>query len=370
MQQVAEEMTSRNKAQQPQPLGISREMLLDFTTFHSLLKESKAMHNGKQAGLPKVPPVPSHHDWQIVEHICDGKTGWEGALLHAEVNGVDYYALYHEGANDMVDIQSVRALYGGEAPPQLMAAQEAIYRWNGMIAERQQGKRSVIMDVGYSLGGVVCSLTSTGRRPCVVFDCPSPAALYEKMGINECDRNRNKITVLSPHASYFNANGPHYGQILIAGEKFWDFPKKKRVGLRHFAEMSKHSHNINRIGHALAAEKDWDFRPACEIFSGNKARPDTIFRAVQEFVEDSKQHRSRQSFTEKLFSRLVDKEARKGPEAADKFFAKLAKWMGRSSILEKAVTEKILGRKAVVTPAESWISRSCATPSPQTGRGV
>lgn len=347
------------------------EMLTDFTTFRTLLKEAQARASGTAVKPPKTPPVPAHYEWKVLEHAGDGNTGWEGALLHVNVEGIDYYALYHEGANDMQDARAARAIYSGEIPSgQLMAAESAITRWNGIIAQRQQGKRSVIVDVGFSLGGVVCSLTSSGNRPCVVFDCPSPAAAYDKLGVSDCARNRNKITVLSPHASYYNSNGPHYGQILIAGEKFWDYPEGKRIGLRHFVKMSKKSHDINRIGHALAEQKEWKLRPACDVFSGKESRPVTVFQAVQEFVQDSKHFRTRQSFTEKLFSRLVDREAGKGPEAADRFMAKIMKWAEKSPRFERMITERMLGKKIATQSARSWVGREENQPPAPQGRGM
>lgn len=261
---------------------LDREVLSDLTKLRRPFPKvaevegrgDKLLATTRQAKLPKALkkrrvsefPIPNWPDeremtyhWTLHAQESNPQTGYDGALLSAEVNGQKHYFIYSLCSNDTGDVGTIGLMLNGHRPEQVLNAQQFSDACIRKIRARHPGEDVPIVHVGYSLGGALTELVNKQGRPAIVFDSPPVSAVQDQEAVPQAKRDEALLSVVGPHDAIFNSHGRHNGQILVAGEKFW---QTNHVSFDDFWRMNEANHELSVLGKALDAMPEWKTFPS------------------------------------------------------------------------------------------------------------
>lgn len=219
-------------------------------------------------------------DWKLHAVSENSRTGYDGALFSTEIDGSPHYFVYHQGTNDIKDMPSIARLGNGKPPQQMPEACAFSKQAQELIARKHPGEDIPIVQVGYSLGGAIAILACEEGQPAIVFDSPGTEKILKAQGRDPEAIGKRTLEVVSPHPNFVNSHESHIGEVLVAGEKFWQTDK---VSIDDFIRMSSQAHRIKNIGLALAGMDEFPTTPAKE-----SGRPNEVWDALREYIDDYK----------------------------------------------------------------------------------
>lgn len=251
--------------------GISKSLLLDLTKIRAPFDDIPVenAYTGKKLEL----------DWTLHLISDNNRTGYDGALFSAEIDGRPHYFIYHQGANNIKDFPSIARLANGKPPQQTDEALRFTDQAMRYIAERHPGERDIpTAHVGYSIGGAMAILACRDGQPVIAFDPPGTRRLVEAQGRNPKQLGKRVLEVLSPHANAINAYGRHIGSVIEAGPAYW---QTEKVSTGDFIRMTVDSHRLRTLGIGLAEMDDFTAVPANEA-----KRTSESFDAFRDYLSD------------------------------------------------------------------------------------
>lgn len=316
---------------------MKREVLLDLTKMREPFPKAEAVGEpqGAAGERRRVFPIPipywpdereTTYSWKLHARESNRRTGYDAALLSAEIDGKEHYFIYHLNSNDTGDVGTIGLLINGKRPEQATNAQEFADRCVERIRAMHPGEDVPIVDVGYSLGGALLELTDRKGRPAVVIDSPPVSIVLDKEGVPQERRGQDLLTVLGPHSGIYNSHGKHHGRLLVAGEKFW---QTDRVSIPDFWRMNQANHELSFLGKALEKMPEWKTIPAEE-----SQRPAHLFDAFAAYVREHTQDRPLGWSERQLVAQVERLEKPRNRAAAERFgealFRIVAKTLGAS----------------------------------------
>lgn len=218
------------------------------------------------------------HGWTLHLISDDSRTGYDGALFSAEVDGKPHFFIYHQGSNNIQDIPSIARLGRGKLPQQTDEAKAFTAKAMAHIHELHPENDVPVAQVGYSLGAALAMLVADDKQPIITFEGVGSKKLLSAQGYDPEAIGKRTVEILSPHPNAVNAHEEHVGGIIEAGEKFW---QTERASIMDFARMTGQTHNIKNIGLALADMDDFTATPANQV-----KRPTEAFDALGEYLDD------------------------------------------------------------------------------------
>lgn len=296
--------------------GVSKDLLLDLVKIREPY-DQEGIHSLRAMRKQRLA-----HDWTLHMTTEDNNVGYGGALLSAEIDGKPHYFIYHEGSNDIKDIPSIARLANGKRPQQTDHADRFNIEAQEFIAKQHPGEDVPIIQVGYSLGGVLAMLVSSKEQPIISIEPPGTRKLMENIGVDTEQIGRRTLEILSPHPNIINSHGPHTGKVLIAGEKFW---KTDEATVMDFIRMTIATHKNKAIYDGLKQMDTFNTTPAPELeypteaFDGfieylddmigeNPSREERVLRGTAEVMD--------KIWLDKLLTRII-------AESADRIAGKL-----------------------------------------------
>lgn len=223
------------------------------------------------------------HEWKMLAREHNTRTGFDGALFEAKIDGKPHYFIYNLCSDDTGDVATIGKMVNGKRPVQTANAKLFMEESMATIHKLHPEKNVPIVHVGYSLGGAITEMLEREGRPTVVFDSPPASAVLDKEGVPQEKRDLNLLTVMGPHDGLYNCHGKHNGQILVAGDKYW---KTDHVSFYDFFVMNSSNHFLGHIGKSLEKMDEWKPFPAEEW-----KRSTDLFDAFATYLDDNTQGR-------------------------------------------------------------------------------